>query len=117
MKKAQPNKGSDGRIYADPDGKWYYLTEILDDGNEKRITSSNSLFHVQESATRFSLGKKGFKITLGNILLVDGETHRAIAFYAKGKGLQEGWIEEDDAKAARRKEAYKNRTTIEHPSE
>lgn len=116
MEKAKPNVGEDGRMWADPDGGWYYLTEILEDGSEKRITSSNSLFHVQESATRFSVGKPGFSaITLGNILLVDGKTHRAIAFYAKEEGQKKEWREEDKRKASQRKKAWQKGTSkIDH---
>lgn len=120
MRRAKPNQDADGRVYADSDGKWYYLTEILDNGNEKRFTSSNSLFHVQKSATRFSIGKEGSNAIIpGNILLVDGKTHQAIAFYAKDQGLQEDW-EEGDPKGAsqRRKLAYDSgKSLIEHPND
>lgn len=118
MKKANPNIGEDRLTYADEDGGWYYLTDILENGNEKRSVSTNALFHAQESATTYSVGKKNWAIETSDVLLIDGKTHRAIAFYAKGKGLQEGWTEENRTKAKRRKKAYKNRVRIiEHSNE
>jgi hypothetical protein len=117
MKSAKPNKGEDGRIYADEDGGWYYLTEILENGDEKRTLSTNALFHAQESATCFSVGKKNWAIETSNILLIDGKTHQAIAFYKQDKGLQAGWEEKNHTRAKSRQAAYKERRSlIEFPA-
>jgi hypothetical protein len=102
----------DGRLYADSDGCWYYITKILENGNERRLLSSNALSHVQESAQRFSTGAKGWSLDLDSLLIINGKTHTAIAFYARGTGLQDDWREDDQRKAAVRKEAYESGNSL-----
>lgn len=112
MKQAEPNRGPGGRIYADPDGGWYYLVDILDNGNEKRVLSSNALFHVQEAAARWTSKNATWNTVMCDMLLVDGRTHKALALYKKNKGLQEDWEGEDISKAKRRKAAYEQRQSL-----
>lgn len=117
MNRAKPNKGEDGRIYADSEGGWYYLVDLLENGNEKRTVSTNALFHAQESAQRYSVGENLWQITLSNVLIIDGRTHQAIALYKKEEGLQEGWTETDPRKAIARQAALREgRSLIEHES-
>lgn len=115
MRKAQPNKGEGGRVYADSDGGWYYIVDLLENGDEKRVLSSNALFHIQDAATRFSTETPGFTNT---VFIVDGRTHAAIALYEKDKGLREDWNGEDPQKAEARRKAYESgQSLISHRQE
>lgn len=114
MEKAEPNRGPEGRIYADSDGGWYYLVDILNNGDEKRVLSSNALFHVQEAAARWTSEDATWNTTMRDMLLIDGRTHKAIALYKKNEGLQSNWAGETDGKAVRRKEAYEQGRSLIH---
>lgn len=99
---SEPNADSEGRIYAD-EGTAHYIVIELDDGDERLTTESNAIFMLHRLAESFSTEVPGFMDTA---LIVRADTHEAIFRYEKGKGLQEGWKENDPQKAAARKKAY-----------
>jgi hypothetical protein len=94
---SEPSADQEGHVYAD-DGPPHYMTTELHDGNERFSTQSNAIFMLHSLAQDWST--KG-----DTVLVVRADTHEAVFRYEAGKGLQEGWKENDPKKAVRRKEA------------
>lgn len=107
----EPQVDADGRIWAD-EGPSHYILHPLPDGSEWRQFESNAAWQVNETAERRSLRD----LDPRDGLVVRSDTHEAIHYYKAGEGYQEGWVENDPEKAARRKAAYEQgEATIHHP--